>query len=173
MKYIPRKNVNWSNEALTWIWPLFFVWKNIRFRSPLNYRPNLVHEPANRRPSFGPKFPRTTWYRPILTQGKRTVDVPDLKPFFPNDLTQRRRRRRGTRGEKNGGPDQARAVRLPEPALLPGHGRRQPLPARRQAPRGPRLLQPPPRSDPPHSSQPICSSSPVAPASWLRRLGSA
>jgi hypothetical protein len=31
---------------------------------------------------------------------------------------------------------------VPEPALLPRDGRRQPLPARRQAPRGPRLLQP-------------------------------
>jgi hypothetical protein len=39
-------------------------------------------------------------------------------------------------------------VWLPEPAVLPGDGCRQPLTARRQAPRGPRLLQPAPRSVP-------------------------
>ena len=51
--------------------------------------------------------------------------------------------RRGRRvGSGDGGADPAGAVRLPEQALLPADGRRQPLPARRQAPRGPRILQP-------------------------------
>ena len=55
---------------------------------------------------------------------------------------------KGRGGSGDGRADPAGPVWMPEQALLPADGRRQPLPARRQAPRGARILQPAPRYRP-------------------------
>jgi hypothetical protein len=94
------------------------------------------------------------WTSPAHTAHVNLSSPPlNLNPSPTRRRRSQRWRRRGRRAEEiknasHGGPDPVGAVRLPEPAVLPGDDCRQPLPARRQAPRGPRLLQPAPRSFP-------------------------